>query len=610
MLKKFFVLMFLLSVLCQAVSADVICRSINDDDYFVYTRLSIDTSGNFKESSFPLTAEDWQQFFIVKVNNKELLMVFNRGDDTTGNDEYDTIISTFDMNNFNASNPIATRKFSYSELPANYSAPVVFGNNVLIAGNKNHSIVEIDPMTLSVIQNYSYVTTVNGQSENAAAEVTVSNGKIYATLQVYDYDKLTTSSVRASDGGPQNFSYFVEMSKLGTITKELSDLYVNIDCSNLRDIDGNLYVDYVKRSQRVGDSPEKGIYRLSKELDPDKKIIIVFPEGVSTFAQRKLSCSDGKNGFYFVGYESSGKIFIYHYNGSALNKAYTFTQGNCQEIKYDKQSGFVFLINSAITSGNDNSPKLLALKPDSSGNLTLVKEINRVLWFELSETSNSSTAPNTQNNTQKENVEQKNDNQSNTETKELLPISPITDKQAQNVRKLLNKTDTITVQALTNENALISKDKHNEISQISGETIVAKLPETKVLNNGIYLIKVSFDESVAANKTLIWHSYPENSTSNAYYIAENNADGVFIGDNGEELVMPLTNSISGVTVAAYFEANKKYSPIVSTQNNNNNNSNNNSENLSRSSGSGCNSGQVLLGLALVLFLMKRKNITR
>ncbi|MBR0253906.1 MAG: hypothetical protein IJQ57_11200, partial [Synergistaceae bacterium] len=218
--------------------------------------------------------------------------------------------------------------------------------------------------------------------------------------------------------------------------------------------------------------------------------------------------------------------------------------------------------------------------------------------------------PNTQNNTQKENVEQKNDNQSNTETKELLPISPITDKQAQNVRKLLNKTDTITVQALTNENALISKDKHNEISQISGETIVAKLPETKVLNNGIYLIKVSFDESVAANKTLIWHSYPENSTSNAYYIAENNADGVFIGDNGEELVMPLTNSISGVTVAAYFEANKKYSPIVSTQNNNNNNSNNNSENLSRSSGSGCNSGQVLLGLALVLFLMKRKNITR
>ena len=406
MLKKIFTMVFLLCVLCCSANADVIYRSLNDDDDdFVYTKLSIDASGNFQESALPLKSGVWSDFSIVKVSNKELMMIFERGN-KAGQDKYNTNVSTFDMSNL--SKPIASKTFSYPSLIISElnSTPVVWGNNILL-NCKNNTIVELDPFTLSEISRYEYVEEnlpdyLKRDADIDGAYVIVCNGKIYAMFDSVEYSKLTanTASIQVSDGGPQSFNYFVEMSSLGTITRELQDLYIGRNCYNLTNIDGKLYVDYEEYNN------EKGICSLNNALKLDK--IILFPQDVSRESYFSFSCSDGNGGFYFTAYQAK-TYSIYHYDGSEIKKVYTllnleenFARPYVTQMEYDSQSGMIFV----VVSENEQNRKLVALKPNSEEKITSVKEISNVSWFEL---TTSQTDDNASSETQEQETSRNND---------------------------------------------------------------------------------------------------------------------------------------------------------------------------------------------------------
>lgn len=192
---------------------------------------------------------------------------------------------------------------------------------------------------------------------------------------------------------------------------------------------------------------------------------------------------------------------------------------------------------------------------------------------------------------------------------------------ANNMREFLGKENSTPVKNLSSENASINNNVEAPIywdDENNGE-IIALLPEIIVDTDGIYLLRVSFDETVEAGSNLKWYSFAQNANSASAKISEiEGEDYVFLDDDGNKIISPTINALNYMNVAVFFEANKKYSPVISAiskkNNNSNNNANNNNNNTVTSSGGGgggCNFNFGILSAILALtFLIRNVKIQK
>lgn len=399
--------------MCCSVYADVIYI----EDGSIY-RLTADTSGSLQ--SVRLNGDFDGTPKIVNINGRELLLVFGHEGGGSLETSQTLSISVYDTSNF--STPIVSKRFQFSELP--YISPLknveVWGNNILLPC-LNNTIVEFDPLSCSIVGRYTFEDDLSDSFRQSyshllknipAPFVTVFNGKIYAAFASYNYAKIgsevNSASVIAADGDPEPFKYFVEMSSLGVISRELPELYASVrECSDPRAIDGKLYVKYVEPVRNENGrviSHNRGIYVFSSEVSISSAQKIVFPKGVTVDESSSL-CSDGRGGIYFAAYkyydsyeddsviivwidpasvEESG---IYHYDGSSVSKVYT---GNVLNVVYDETLNMLFtavayttkLTIEGVTEDVESS-KLVMLRPDSYGNFSVVREINESYWCEV-----------------------------------------------------------------------------------------------------------------------------------------------------------------------------------------------------------------------------------
>ena len=441
--------MFMLLCFSATGHADVVYEKFDlENDDASYITIEIDSDGNFTQTSSIEVSYLFNRFSVLDINGKSIIITYNDVyDDNDTPNTNEVIIAIYDVNDL--SKPMATKKFSGEKRPYEYGNPAVWGNNILIPCYKN-TIIEINPETCSIINTYTH-----NEAESmyklyditpGPARVNVYNNKIYATFDSVMYDKLNISNVvSVADGGTPTFAYTVEMSSLGKITAEMSKLHQASLGYNLRTVDGNLYDNYFTTLQNK--SLESGLYRFKTDVAPDTADKITFPSGTFILDTRTRTyeyatgqeaiCSDGNGGLYFIAYDTNisslnskssepfelenvKDIAIYHYNDdTGLKKVYTMLTANDLEnnitpvsrIRYDRQSDLVFVgkissteIEMNIDGENVKVPKsdgkLIALKPDSSGNLTVVREFENAFSFEAFETSEKSN----NNNEKKESV--------------------------------------------------------------------------------------------------------------------------------------------------------------------------------------------------------------
>lgn len=206
----------------------------------------------------------------------------------------------------------------------------------------------------------------------------------------------------------------------------------------------------------------------------------------------------------------------------------------------------------------------------------------------------------------------------------------ISDERAEKLRNLpifTNRGSNTPVQRLSSENASLNSDRRlpQEWNNDENETVLAVLPEIRVYSDGIYLINVPFDEYVSSGTTMIWHAFSDNTAAVSFYKSARNADEcAFLDDDDNEITMPTQIALNHVNIAAYFEAYRTYTPVITTyakttdDNNDSNDDNahdqtddnhtNTNDKIGDSGGGGCNS--TALGIATLFFVavLKSKNL--
>ena len=183
------------------------------------------------------------------------------------------------------------------------------------------------------------------------------------------------------------------------------------------------------------------------------------------------------------------------------------------------------------------------------------------------------------------------------------------EKKIESIRNLFNGRENLPIKTLPlkKEEGKKVPDSWNE--EENGKP-VAVLPEISVTEEGIYLIDISFDTPVQKGTILVWYS-SQNNVKNSAYLSTENDEYHFLDENGEKLSMPLEKDIGGVTVAAYFEANQTYSPLIATQTSSSNQQSNQKENSEQQSsqssggGGGCNFGMSAITVLLLCSSMMK-----
>ena len=178
--------------------------------------------------------------------------------------------------------------------------------------------------------------------------------------------------------------------------------------------------------------------------------------------------------------------------------------------------------------------------------------------------------------------------------------------------------DNVEVDTLSDENSTqtqrdlsdLSEADRNYFASIS-QDIAVVLPVIEVSEDKIYVFNVSLD-NLSEGVNIFWHSMIEDVMGGFVKASEEDKSSVavFYNNNGDEVTkVPAEKNID---VAAYFEANKTYAPIISTLSSSNggNNNNNNSGTLGSSS-SGCNSINIFASALILLsglFISTKKNL--
>ena len=428
---------------CGISWADVIYTSNNwkgngnsnfDDFQETVKRIRVDGSGNISEISSKIRGEEYgddkyYRFHVVSVDGRERLITFNPVEVETApgvfTTEDKTQIRVYSLDDL--SKPRASQIFPDTSMPnVDDGQPTAWGSNVLLPC-KDNTIVELNPETCSIVQSYTYPEQNDlAHGVGFSTLVQIWREKIYAVFRVHPFNQnaVHTSSLRGADTAGDPFNDFVEMSQLGRITDDLTQLnpitnykgseseIQQVDGRNairyfteMYSIDGKLYIIYYTHFTDVIGEQELGIYCFSDSVNLETASKIIYPDNLYITGM----CSDGHGGIYISayefssstggqgGYETMGYMMedltdsaVFHYDGTALTKVFTMSPGASQwtldTIAYDKQNGILILSEG---SANDYTKKLLFLSPDASGNLHEVNSIEKVLWFSIAESSSS-----------------------------------------------------------------------------------------------------------------------------------------------------------------------------------------------------------------------------
>ena len=434
MLKRFLALMMLLALMCAVSSADVLYLDFSTDnnDYISEIhRVRLDSSGNMTTvyGIDRKNLEDtFSNFYAVNVNSKDIILTFD--DPDTKNHSYDgedrIKICIYDPDDL--TKPTISKIFTYSQLPYDYDMrPEVWKNN-LIFPCKDNTIVEINPQDLSIVSSYTYPEK-DGLRHYLTSRVQIFIGKIYAMFYVWPFkhNAVHVSSLRASDSEGDSYEDFAEMDRTGHITSDLKQLdpIITSDRSsesasedqyvdgkkayrrflNMYSVDDKLYVISALRFIETGDS-EYCMYCFSGNINFESAGKIILPKNIAV----KEICTDGNGGLYISANEYEENMIvlglidltmppevksaaIYHYDGKNVSRVYGITVTNeaykpgISSMKYDRQNNI--LIASVVNTGWVG--KLTFFKPGTTGNLQVIREINNVMCFDVTENSSSSS---------------------------------------------------------------------------------------------------------------------------------------------------------------------------------------------------------------------------
>ena len=121
--------------------------------------------------------------------------------------------------------------------------------------------------------------------------------------------------------------------------------------------------------------------------------------------------------------------------------------------------------------------------------------------------------------------------------------------------------------------------------------IVATLPEFQANNKDEYSFDVSLDVEVPTGSTL------------SFVASSEDLSGIFFDDEGEEIAMPITKTLTHVKVSANFEAGKTYKPVITAMV---------QEDEEEASNGGCNISALgaLIMMMSVGFITKTRHIHR
>ena len=100
----------------------------------------------------------------------------------------------------------------------------------------------------------------------------------------------------------------------------------------------------------------------------------------------------------------------------------------------------------------------------------------------------------------------------------------------------------------TSKSSLSSITSHN----IKDLMTVASIPPFTATHTGEYVFKVSFDKTTSEGDTLFLLGFSDSE----------DLQGFFIGDDGEEIKMPISESLDHIRVTAEFETGKTYAPVI------------------------------------------------
>ena len=109
-----------------------------------------------------------------------------------------------------------------------------------------------------------------------------------------------------------------------------------------------------------------------------------------------------------------------------------------------------------------------------------------------------------------------------------------------------------------------SSSSSQTLKNDNGDEAVSILQKITTQDEGIYVIPVAFDQTVAAGSTLLWYANSDNFKASAVEAAAT-GDYHFIDDDGNEVAMPLTKSVNSVNVAVSLGAGQTLSPVVAVK---------------------------------------------
>jgi len=162
-----------------------------------------------------------------------------------------------------------------------------------------------------------------------------------------------------------------------------------------------------------------------------------------------------------------------------------------------------------------------------------------------------------------------------------------TKTQEEIIREILNFDTNVKIQKL-NISVQTEKSTPSNWNIEKNGTPLKIFDEIEVAESGFYIIECDFEKTIPTGTNLIWYPNPENIEK-----TNNSEKYVFLDESNEEITLPTLNALNYMKIVAYFEAGKKYSPILAEVSDEKSNS--------VSSNGGCNSGFALIIWVLLIF---------
>ena len=219
-----------------------------------------------------------------------------------------------------------------------YGTVAEYGDNILLSGEgRGGFIIELNPETCEIVNEYNYVDSSNANYDSYWSSVIVANETIYAAFEDQEANEENDTSTKT----------FVTMDRLGNITnsREFNDVTNALS-------KGVIYVaEY-----------SAGLYRLESDLSTS----LILDNANSI---REMT-PDGSGGLYCVVSDTYGGHYIYHWDGTDYELIYdTDSFGlsyHLGDIDYDVNNSILYI----RFFDDDNSDIWYAANPDGSGFIT------------------------------------------------------------------------------------------------------------------------------------------------------------------------------------------------------------------------------------------------